>query len=538
MELRVVVRLFRKWVWLLLLGGILVGGAAYMWRSAQPDKYKASVIMAVGTTLEIPNPDSSFITTGEDLARTYALLATTREILSGAIEAGGFSLSTQELREMISAYPITNTALIQIDLTYTDPVLAAIFANEVAHQLIDKSPSSLTEEQQAQLDRANAEIAILTQELEQVRDEIKSLDEKLQYFDNPDDARALREQRYTLTAIIDDKSRNIAEFTKIAAEFQQRTNSLTVVESAWPPSEPIGFRPIQAGLAGAVLGIVATAGIVLLREYFDDRIPSSPEAAQLCGLPVLATISRFSRIRGNHSKRLVAYHQPDAPIAEEYRALRTNLLYHANETGRLSTCIITSPGENEGKTTTTANLAVTMALAGFRVLLIDADMRRPMLHSIFDLKNLVGLSTLIPTSPPDLAQSGNSQSNKLPESELVTQDTHIPGLRVITSGPPSMNPSELLGSSSMQKWVRYLQSIPDTDIVLIDTPPVLAVSDTSALAASGTLPVLLVLHAKKTRGVDVRKAKEQLDILGIPVLGVVLNAANLGEGSYYQRYAK
>jgi Mrp family chromosome partitioning ATPase len=112
-------------------------------------------------------------------------------------------------------------------------------------------------------------------------------------------------------------------------------------------------------------------------------------------------------------------------------------------------------------------------------------------------------------------------------------------LRVITSGPASMNPSELLGSDSMQKWVRYFQSTPDFDIVLIDTPPVLPVTGASALAASGALPILLVINARKTRSVEAIKAIEKLDMLGHKVLGIVLNAANPKEGSYYyHRYGK
>jgi succinoglycan biosynthesis transport protein ExoP len=515
MELIAVIRLFRKWLWLLVLGAFLVGGLGYFWRSSQSQKYQASVIVAVGTTLEIPNPDASFITTGEDLARTYALLATTHEVLEAAIEVGGYPVTPNQLRAMISAYPIAGTALIEIDLTYTDPVLAADIANEVARQLINKSPSNLSVEQQAQLDLANAEIVTLTEELKQIRGEIKALDEELQSTTDPDEMRLLREQRYTLTTIADEKSRNIAEFTKIVADFQQRTNSLTIVQSAQPLSDPTGIRPVQAGLVGAVLGVLAAAGIVLLREQFDDRISSSTEAAQLMGLPIFATISRFGRFHGNLKGRLVAYYHPEASTAEEYRALRTNLLYHSNGTNTLSTYIITSPGENEGKTVTTANLAVTMALAGLRVLLIDADLRNPMLHRAFDLENEFGLSTLVRVyslvldSLPDMAQVGNIRPDKLPELERVIQETNIPGLGVITSGPTPMNPSELLGSNAMQQWVRYLQSIPDIDIVLIDTPPVLSVTDASVLAASGTLPALLVIHARKTRSAGYRSQRNQ-----------------------------
>ncbi|WP_119066658.1 polysaccharide biosynthesis tyrosine autokinase [Aggregatilinea lenta] len=535
MELVTVVQLFRRWIYLILIGGVLAGGAAFAWRSNQSDKYEASVTMAVGTAIEIPNPDDAIVRTGTDLAPTYAILATTHEVLDAAIEASNFPETATELRKHVAASVISDTPLVVVEVTYTDPVLAADIANEIAHQLVIASPSYLTEDQQAQFDLAEAEIVRLSAELQQARDELAALDRAWLSATNPDEIRQLREQRYTLAAIINEKSSTIATFSVTINEFQQRSNSLEVVARALPSTEPVGIGLIPITMAGAVLGIAVAIVLALLLEYFDDTIRSSTAAAQLLTLPVLATISHFGRRRASYAARLITYHDPNAAATEAYRTLRTNLLFLPNKSSKRAAYIITSPDMGEGKTVTSANLAVAMALAGLRVLLIDADLRQPTLHRVFGLKNTMGLSNLATKLSPEIQEDSDLQPSTVPELDGLIQGTRVPGLRVITSGPSCMNPVELLGSDAMRRWIDRFRSMPDIDMVLFDTPPVLSVADGPTLAMNGDLPVLLVIHARRTRSGKAVVAKEQLDVVGARVLGVILNAAKSKDNLYYHR---
>jgi non-specific protein-tyrosine kinase len=535
-ELTTVVKLFQKWIYLILICGVIAGGAAFAWRSLQPDKYEASTTVAVGTAMEIPNPDDTIIRTGTDLARTYAIISTTYEVLDAAIQAGGFPDTATELGDHVSASVITDTPLIVIDVTYDDPVLAAAIANEVAHQLVANSPSYLTAEQQAQLDLANAETARLREELAQARDELSALDTAWMVATDPEEIRQLREQRYTLTALINEKSSTIAEFSATITEFEQRSNSLAVVARAQPPSEPVGLGLIPISIVGTVLGLAVGIIIALLFEYFDDRIRSSTAAAQLLNLPVLATISRFGGRRDGYSARLIAYQHPDAAATEAYRTLRTNLLFMPCRAKDQTAYIITSPETGEGKTITAANLAVTLAFAGLRVLLVDADLRQPTLHQIFGLKNTVGLSNLAMKFIPVIQAEDCVSDDELALEDMI-QNTHIPGLRVVTSGPACVNPVELLGSDAMRHWIEQFKSMADIDIVLFDTPPVLSVADGSTLAMTGDLPIILVLHAERTRSGKAVMAKEQLEVVGARVLGVILNAASPQRNHSYHRSA-
>jgi succinoglycan biosynthesis transport protein ExoP len=541
MELVAYIRLFRKWFWLLFLGAFLAGGAAFLIRSRQPDQYTASVTIQVGSSLETPNPQLGELNTGAQLARTYAVLAKSVSVLERAVEAREFPFSVDELSRSLSAEVIENTSLLRLTVTYTDPVLAAEMANEVANQLILNSPSNLTPEQQAQIDLANQEIAQLTAELQQARDELSDIDQEIREEQNPDVLADLRQQRNTIADRIVSISANIAQYSDTIAGLQRRTNSLTVVEEARIPTSPTGSNIISTTLLGAIVGGALAAGIALLIEYLDDTIRSADEATQILGLPTLAVINRFGKTRDSYSERLITLRDPGSPISEQYRTLRTNLLFSSNGGWTKAAYVITSPGPSEGKSVTTANLAVTMAMAGLRVLLIDADLRRPRLHEIFNLPNNVGLSTLLSTDPSQLPSDitrGTTPQNLLD----CLQDTEVPGLRVITSGFLPLNPTEVLGSVAMQHWFEIFKTSKNVDIVLFDTPPCLVVADSAVLSAAIKAPVVLVLSAGETRRAAAVRTREQMDQIGIEMKGVVLNSVSSREqdyaygGGYYYYY--
>lgn len=525
MELIAYIRLFRKWFWLLFLGAFLAAGAAYLLRSNQPDVYTASVTVSVGGIMDSPNPDLNDLYTGVQLVENYAVLAKTYGVLEAAVEAGNFPVSPGALGGMLSTRIIENTSLLVLQIQYTDPVLAADMANEVARQLIINSPTNLTPEQQSQIDLATAEIDRLREELQSLRLQLNAIDSQLATTLDPAAVEELREQRTVIADQVIQTSSNIAQFSSNITSLQRRTNSLDIVEEARVPTAPIGSSVFSQVILAAIVGGALAAGVALLIEYLDDTLHSPEEATLALALPTLAAITRFGKARDPYPQRLITFRDPGSPISEEYRTLRTNLLFSSNGSVTKGVYIISSPGPSEGKSVTTANLAVTMAVAGWRVLLIDADLRRPKLHDVFELDNSVGLSTLLAVDPGESFEGTGRASVQQTLNECIRL-TEIPNLNVITSGYIPLNPTEVLGSVAMQRWFQELQASGQFDIVLFDTPPVLVVADSLVLASTLDVPLVLVIEAGQTRRGAALRAKEQLTQLGITVSGLVLNAVN------------
>lgn len=208
---------------------------------------------------------------------------------------------------------------------------------------------------------------------------------------------------------------------------------------------------------------------------------------------------------------------PKSPIAEQFRTIRTNIQFSSIDQ-ELQTIIVTSSGPAEGKSTTTANLAVVFAQQGKRVLLIDSDLRKPTVHYTFRLENHVGLSNVL------------TRQSTLQEA---VKETAQEKLWVLSSGPIPPNPSELLGSKGMQ--VLLEQAKEEYDVIILDTPPVLAVTDAQVLSniADG---VVLVVSSGKTETESAKKAKELLDSAKAKILGVVLNNKKAEDSQYYYYY--
>ena len=214
---------------------------------------------------------------------------------------------------------------------------------------------------------------------------------------------------------------------------------------------------------------------------------------------------------------LTTVSEPRSPISEAYRTLRTNLDF-ANLDQALKTLVVTSAGVGEGKSTTLANLAVVSAQAGRKVVLVDADLRRPTLHQVFGLDNESGLTTVM-----------------MDETALASpplQDSGIEDLAVLTSGPLPPNPAELMGSRRMEEVIAALAE--QADQVFFDTPPVVAVTDAAVLATKVD-GVLLVISAGKTRRDSARTAVQRLEQINARLVGMVLTGVQMGAGfqGYY-----
>ena len=220
--------------------------------------------------------------------------------------------------------------------------------------------------------------------------------------------------------------------------------------------------------------------------------------------------------RTNH---LIINEGVKTPIGEAYRTIRTNIQFSMPK-GQLRTMLITSTGPEEGKSTTTANVAITMAESGNKVLLIDADLRKSVIHKMFELPNLKGLTNVL--------------AEDLDYREIL-RSTKVKGLDILTGGPKPPNPSELLGSDKMRTFLQSLTK--DYDIIILDTPPVLPVTD-AAILASLVDGVVLVSSYGQTTFEGLARAKVQLENVGAKILGVILNKvpASKRGGHYYYYY--
>jgi protein-tyrosine kinase len=221
----------------------------------------------------------------------------------------------------------------------------------------------------------------------------------------------------------------------------------------------------------------------------------------------------------SNQRNIITHLDPRAPISEQYRTIRTNIQFSSVDES-IKSLLITSSGPGEGKSTTVANLAIVFAQQGKRVLLIDADLRKPTVHYTFQLNNHIGLTNVL---------------TKQSTIDASVNKTVIDNLFVMSSGPIPPNPAELLGSKAMDEFLEI--SLQQFDMVIFDTPPVLAVTDAQILAnkCNGTI---LVVNSGKTEIEPAVKAKELLLSSNGKLLGVVLNNKKVKDSQYYYYYGK
>ncbi|WFT77012.1 CpsD/CapB family tyrosine-protein kinase [Halobacillus naozhouensis] len=217
------------------------------------------------------------------------------------------------------------------------------------------------------------------------------------------------------------------------------------------------------------------------------------------------------------ARKIIANDNPKSPIAEQYRTIRANLQF-ASVDKELQSLLITSAGPSEGKSMTSANMAAVFAQQGKRVLLVDADLRKPTVHHSFRLNNTKGLSNFL---------VGRQTLKE------TTQITAVDNLDVLPSGPIPPNPSELLGSKAMHKLM--MEARQSYDLLILDTPPVLAVSDSQVLAREVD-GVMLVVRSGQTEFQAAERAKELLEQSKANLLGVVLNDREKKNSNYYYYY--
>jgi capsular exopolysaccharide synthesis family protein len=297
--------------------------------------------------------------------------------------------------------------------------------------------------------------------------------------------------------------------TAISGEL--RTSNIRVVDAAETPRRPSSPNTRNNLLIGMLTGTILAVGLAFFFEYLDNRIKSPEELTRRLGLPFLGMIPALFEL--DASAPLISSSVPPN-FSECFRTLRTNVLFSTAEEG-LRSLVVTSTGPGEGKTLVATNLAVGLAQAGMRVLIIDADMRKPRVHMVFDKPRQPGLSNVL---------VGTAKF-----SETVHATT-VPGLWTVPAGAYPPNPSELLSSKRFADLVASLGA--HFDWAIIDTPPIMAVTD-SSIVAHLTTGVVFVVGAEMTSRYAAQRAVEQLSRGRAKFLGAVLNRVDLQHNAYY-----
>jgi capsular exopolysaccharide synthesis family protein len=310
-------------------------------------------------------------------------------------------------------------------------------------------------------------------------------------------------------------------------------NNIHLVDHASLPKVPVGPRRFQAILLAALFSLIVGIALARYLDYLDDSVHTSEDVENFLRLPALAvipTIGKSARRRllsaipgtprtnGNGGPELLIHESSSrSPLAEAYRQLRTSVLL-SSAGGAPRTLLITSSQPGEGKTTTVVNTAMILAQTGAKVIMVDGDMRRPRLHSIFELENTRGLSGIL--------------ASKLDEKEVLdlVQHHEQSGLHVLTAGRIPPNPAELLGSIQARSLMSVLQE--NFTYVVIDSPPVVSFTDGVLLSAVAD-GVLLVVHGGTASRHVVRRARQLLSDVGAKIFGVVLNNVTVSRHDYY-----
>ncbi len=399
-------------------------------------------------------------------------------------------LSLDELPPEAEAEEVGDTDLIAITVRDTNPTNAAVYADAYAMAFIEERRERSVE----QLLAATAEVQAAIDELQT---EIDALED-----DDPQRG-ALIGQQASFSTLLD----------QLRVDAALRTGGAAMVRSAEVPTDPVEPTPWRTAALAMGVGLLVGLGAAFVVEHLDDRVRTERDLRRVTSRPVLTAIPDDAVV----DDRPLAVTDPTHPSLEAYRGLRANLQFLGLDRP-MKVVQVTSASAGEGKTTVAANLAVILAQAGHEVALVDADLRRPRIHVAFALSASPGVSELLvgADAPPEVVQ------------HVTVEGGHR--LAVFTSGDVPSNPGEMLTRARAEALFRDLGR--RFDYVVVDSPPVLPVSDAVSLsgAADG---VLLVAQAGRIAGDDTAEALNRLERVGAHVLGVVLNRTSGARRSPY-----
>jgi len=484
----------RKWL-ILLIVVVVTGGVEFLALQETP-VYQSHARVVVP-------PPPPVIVNGviQPQPRTEEFLATQAEVIASpevatlVVQDLNLNSSPESLSRRIKVDPIPNTDILRIFISASNAKQTADLANSVVDQYL---------QYRHQTDKRS----LLVQKhliTKRVADDQAQLDElKTEDQTNPQ----VIARQNSLLADLNVQRNKLADLQQALATVE---TGGSVLEAAHVPSAPVSPDKVRSGIVGFALGLLLGIAAAFVLEYFRDNLASPAEVERIAGASVLALVPEAHR--SGRNPLLVTEDDARRPLTESFRTLRTNLLFLATR-DHVKTLIVTSPAPGDGKTTVCANLAISLTQAGYQVVLIDGDLRKPRIHAAFGLDNRRGLT--------DVLLEGASVAD-------VVVDAGVPNLRVIPSGRATDQPTELLGGPRMRDVVEACKQA--ADFVIIDSPPVVAVADPSVLAMNSD--GIIVVMTQETGRRTLTQARTQLQKVGARILGVVVNRVESTRRGYY-----
>lgn len=493
MELRDYLNVMRARRWVIIQAVFIVTLTALVVSLMQPPTYQGEAKILIsekdaGASLfgaVLPE----FSSQPERGLQTQVQLMQVRPIAEEVIRELGLQMSPEELLARVEVSAVGQTNIIRITATDGDAERAAEIANAMAEGFVRFSRDMKRESLQAAIAEVEARLS-------EAQDLVLALGRRIQKEGKSDDLSAELQIATGLFSTLADK------LEQLKINEQLEIGSGRVVSPAAVDTDPVSPKPVRNTALGLAVGLVFGLGMAFLYEYLDDTIKSTEELEELFGVPVLGVIPYHDPSGDGVRKLVVADGKGTSHEAEAYRMLR-NALGFINFEHDITSILVTSAAPEEGKSTVAANLAASLAQAGSKVAFIECDFRRPTAQQFFNVNNMIGLS--------DVLLGTNSLKAAL-------QRPRDDELLVLTAGKMPPNPAELLGSERMQELVASLKDW--ADWVIIDTPPLLAVSDAAAMSrwADGVLLVSRAGHATRNAA---RRSGDQLESVGARVVGVV-----------------
>ena len=496
MQIKDLISPLLRWWWLLVAATLIAGITSFIVASREPRLYKTQTTLMVGRAINDPNPSGGEFQLSQQLAGLYADIAERDPVALATMDALGIDWLPD-----YNARALPNSQFLEIAVVYTDPETAAVVANELAVQLILQSPTAPQQEEQERQAFISEQLNYLEEKISETQDEIFAKQNELAEMIS---ARQIADTQLAIAAFQDKLTSLQANYAGLLSNTTSgATNTLAIIEYAARPTSPVAPDVPMVTLLAAAVGFTLAAAGAYLIEFLDDTIRTPDDIARVTHLPVIGHIPDAKELKAYGTDPKLFSKIPDSDAAEAFRSLRTNLEF-AGVQGAPRTVLITSPSEGQGATMVATQLAASFALAGKRVALIDANLRRPSLHIFLGIENKLGLSDML---TEDLVP------------QVIAQESNNWRLKYITAGKPKENAPELLGSMWLLRALTRLREQADVAIFI---GPSFRVAE-SFILASKLEATLIVMRPGSTREGVATTIMEQLERGRANVVGVVLN---------------